>query len=85
MLEHLTVFSDDTFCFWKIRSLQDLRRAVTQLLQVAQTLEPMHMKINSSKSSVVCLLRKVQRRTRNFSFQLMAPTPSDYAEKPMTF
>ena len=56
-MEHLTLFSDDTFCYWRIRSLDDLTRAAKQLLHVIQTLEALEMGINFSKSGIACQLR----------------------------
>ena len=55
--EHLMLFSDDTFCFWHIRSFRDLRTAASHLLTVIDAFESMDMSINFTKSNLACSLK----------------------------
>ncbi|CAE7258436.1 Pol [Symbiodinium sp. CCMP2592] len=64
---HLTLFSDDTHCFWSINNVAELDVAVGQLTTIIQTLTRLGMRINFSKSSAVCALKglgshRAQRR-----------------------
>ena len=83
---HLTLFSDDTHCFWSLRCLADLGMAVSQLTTLVQSLQELGMSINFTKSSAVCALKgrsalQAQRqhfRWRNGALTLRLPqTPTD--------
>ena len=56
-LRHLTLFSDDTHCYWHVHSAQELERAIQQLSRVIAVLTEAGMSINFSKSAAVCGLK----------------------------
>ena len=49
----LTLFADDCWCSWLLRSLSDLRKALSKLTILLCTLEDYKMQINYSKTAVL--------------------------------
>ena len=55
--EALTIYADDKFLCWRVRSVKDIKRAVCEVKIILDTLEGMGMQISFAKSEAVLVVK----------------------------